>query len=307
MFFSRLFFVWLLIYSVESPALDIYQAAQQGDAQAQNNLGFVLLMGQGVPRNEQAASYWFHQAATQGHAQAQNNLGVLYLEGNGVTQDYATAIKWFCAAAKQSFSEAQRNLQNLNARCDSEIPNILEKNRVHREFVTAQSENLQARYAAIDAHVLNTPPQVTYSVQELAAYLVEPAQNDYEKARAIYRWVTANVAYDAKSYFAGHCRNDSAQKVLRERKAVCSGYANLFEELGKSVGLNVRKVEGMATTNGFSGGHAWNQIHIDGNTYWTDSTWGAGYLDEQAQRFIPSFNEDYFLVSPQKLASTHHI
>jgi len=305
MFFSRLFFVLLLIYSVKSPALDIYQAAQQGDAQAQNNLGFILLMGQGVPRNEQAASYWFHQAATQGHAQAQNNLGVLYLEGKGVTQDYAAAVKWFCAAAKQSFSEAQRNLQNLNTRCDLEIPSIPEKNIIYRKSLV--SENPQEGYAMIDAHVLNTPPQVTQSVQELAAYLVEPAQNDYEKARAIYRWVTANVAYDAKSYFAGHCRNDSAQKVLRERKAVCSGYANLFEELGKSVGLNVRKVEGMATTNGFSGGHAWNQIHINGNTYWTDSTWGAGYLDEQAQRFIPSFNEDYFLVPPQKLASTHRI
>ena len=43
--------------------------------------------------------------AEQGDAEAQFNLGVMYQKGNGVKQDNKQAAKWFALAAKQGRSE----------------------------------------------------------------------------------------------------------------------------------------------------------------------------------------------------------
>ena len=39
--------------------------------------------------------------AEQGEANAQYNLGAMYFTGNGVTQAYKAAVKWYTLAAEQ--------------------------------------------------------------------------------------------------------------------------------------------------------------------------------------------------------------
>ncbi len=63
-----------------------------------------------------AAARLIHEAAGQGDAQAQNNLGVLYERGHGVTQDYSEAVKWYRKAAGQGLANAQNNLGVLYER-----------------------------------------------------------------------------------------------------------------------------------------------------------------------------------------------
>ena len=45
-------------------------AAEQGDAQAQNNLGMMYFQGWGVPKDDKEAIKWFRVAASQGYALA---------------------------------------------------------------------------------------------------------------------------------------------------------------------------------------------------------------------------------------------
>jgi TPR repeat protein len=52
--------------------------ADQGDALAQTNLGFMYANGRGVPQDYSKALEWFGKAADQGFAIAQTNLGVMY-------------------------------------------------------------------------------------------------------------------------------------------------------------------------------------------------------------------------------------
>jgi TPR repeat protein len=78
-----------------------------GDAKAQFNLGLKYAYGNGVPRDDQEAVWWFRKAAEQGHAEAQFNLGVSYEGGDGVAQDYQEAVKWFRRAAEQGRADAQ--------------------------------------------------------------------------------------------------------------------------------------------------------------------------------------------------------
>ena len=49
------------------------------------------------------------QLAEQGNADAQYNLGVMYYNGRGVRQDYAEAVKWYRQAAEQGYPQAQYN------------------------------------------------------------------------------------------------------------------------------------------------------------------------------------------------------
>ena len=60
-------------------AADIYKRlAKKGDARAQNDLGFLYSVGQGVAQNFESAAMWFHKSAEQGHAPALLHLAGLY-------------------------------------------------------------------------------------------------------------------------------------------------------------------------------------------------------------------------------------
>jgi TPR repeat protein len=48
--------------------------------------------------------------AEQGDADAQFNLGFMYRNGFGVLQDYKTTVKWYTRAAEQGYGKAQVNL-----------------------------------------------------------------------------------------------------------------------------------------------------------------------------------------------------
>ena len=76
------------------------QAAEQGFAAAQYNLGVMYDNGQGVRQDDAQAVQWYRKAAEQGHAKAQYNLGVAYINGQGVRQDDAQAVQWFGKAAR---------------------------------------------------------------------------------------------------------------------------------------------------------------------------------------------------------------
>ena len=52
-------------------------------------------------------------AAEQGNAMAQNSLGVMYELGQGVPQDHKAAVKWYKLASEQGDADAQNNLEKL--------------------------------------------------------------------------------------------------------------------------------------------------------------------------------------------------
>jgi TPR repeat protein len=74
------------------------RAAAFGVPEAQYNLGYLLLNGDGVPPSPEQAARWFGEAARNGFGPAQLALGYLYLEGAGVAKDTADAWAWFRAA-----------------------------------------------------------------------------------------------------------------------------------------------------------------------------------------------------------------
>jgi len=84
--------------------------AEQGDADAQYNLGVMYGNGDGVPRDYAEAMKWHRKAADQGNGNAQFNLGFMYDLGRGMPQSYIDAAKWYSLAANQGVAIAQFKL-----------------------------------------------------------------------------------------------------------------------------------------------------------------------------------------------------
>ena len=70
------------------------RAAQQGDPDAQCNLGWMYASGQGTEADDAQAVFWYQKAVVKGHAVAECNLGNCYHDGRGVAKDLAVAFKW---------------------------------------------------------------------------------------------------------------------------------------------------------------------------------------------------------------------
>ncbi|HHF6253696.1 TPA: tetratricopeptide repeat protein, partial [Haemophilus influenzae] len=89
--------------------------AEQGDAQAQFNLGTMYADGRGVKQDDVEAVKWFRKAAEQGVANAQAMLGFLYFLGKrGVQVNKSLAKEWFGKACDNGYQEGCEYYGKLN-------------------------------------------------------------------------------------------------------------------------------------------------------------------------------------------------
>jgi len=123
-------------------------------------------------------------------------------------------------------------------------------------------------------------------IDAIAGELAIDLNTEKEKANAIYNWVTHNIAYDVNGMWKpGADDADKAKEALKNHKAVCVGYSQLFVALCKSVGLNAVTIDGYAKDMIFDNGdsmyiprHQWAAVKIAGKWELVDPTWGAGGL-----------------------------
>ena len=95
-------------------AFECYRnAAEQGNSEAQFEMGDFYHSGQNVTRDYLKAFEWFNKAASGGHVSAQNWMGNYYNLGLGVAKDYTKAAEWWSKAAAQGDTISQINLDNL--------------------------------------------------------------------------------------------------------------------------------------------------------------------------------------------------
>ncbi|MGC2695192.1 MAG: tetratricopeptide repeat protein [Candidatus Angelobacter sp.] len=86
------------------------KAADQGDPRAQRNLAFMYERGFGVPADPAQAADWNSKAATQGNAEAQLHLARALDDGAGINKDAEAARNWYAKAAQQEQPAAQLEL-----------------------------------------------------------------------------------------------------------------------------------------------------------------------------------------------------
>ena len=89
------------------------ELAEQGDVEAQFNLGLMYGKGRGVKKDYSKAIQWWGLAADQGNGKAQTNLGWMYEIGKGVPKDENKAAHWYQIASSKGISKAQEKLNLL--------------------------------------------------------------------------------------------------------------------------------------------------------------------------------------------------
>ena len=107
-------------------------AAEQGDAEAQYNLGLIFVTGTDVPQDDTVAAKWFRLAADQGRYEAQFRLACMYEAGFGVPQDYVLAHMWFNLAVAVGGKDAVSRRDEVAERMT--LDQINEAQRLAREW-----------------------------------------------------------------------------------------------------------------------------------------------------------------------------
>lgn len=115
-----------------SPAENARRWAEEGNANAQRELGLMYDKGEGVPQDYAEAMKWYRRAADQGDALAQINIGAMFSTGEGVSQNHAEAVKWWRLAADQGNADAQTRMGLMYSNGTGVPQNDVEAVRLYR-------------------------------------------------------------------------------------------------------------------------------------------------------------------------------
>ncbi|CAB4428841.1 unnamed protein product [Rhizophagus irregularis] len=168
-------------------------------------------------------------------------------------------------------------------------------------------------FSKVDKYARETPAKEAENTDRLSKYLTKPWNEELDKLRCIFTWITENIRYDTDAFFGGNIKHCGPDDVLKTRKAVCDGYAGLFDKLTSDAGLKVWRISGKSKGAGFKPGcniesrqfdHAWNGVLYKGEFLLVDSTWGAGILN--GMDFERRFEPFYFLCSPTQFIYSHY-
>jgi transglutaminase-like putative cysteine protease len=108
----------------------------------------------------------------------------------------------------------------------------------------------------------------------LAKKVVGAETNAWKAACKLETWVLHNITKkDMSLAFA------SALEVCRDREGDCTEHAVLLAALCRAAGIPARVLLGAEFIGGVWGGHAWNDVWIDGTWYPLDATNGYGFVD----------------------------
>lgn len=172
--------------------------------------------------------------------------------------------------------------------------------------------------------------ETLFNLPLLAHKLTNDLETDVEKFRAIYTWVCHNVKGDyAIDSEVTHQREELAddpeaflkwnkaykrivyKNLLERKRTMCTGYSYIIKELcqlaniecvivngyGRTVSVNIESLEMV--------NHSWNAVKLNNKWYLCDATWSSGYFDDK-NKFVPDYNEGYFLAAPELFAKNHY-
>ncbi|KAL7629097.1 hypothetical protein AAE478_000615 [Parahypoxylon ruwenzoriense] len=151
----------------------------------------------------------------------------------------------------------------------------------------------------------------------LAGVLCAPFPSATDKARAIFTWCHHNIAYNVEEFFGKCIKGRSAEETIFHGKAVCQGYAEVYQAIAQRAGLQCIVIGGHGKGYGYkplargepppprnATGHAWNAVCID-NGEWKllDACWGAGSVGNQ--QYIKRFKPQMFCLSNDLFGLKH--
>ncbi|MHA1597528.1 MAG: tetratricopeptide repeat protein [Alphaproteobacteria bacterium] len=123
--------------------------AEDGNALAQNALGYMYRRGLGADKDMLQSMFWYRKAAIQGNAVAQYSLGEITRKEGQTKVQLAAALEWITKAAKQNYADAQYTLGMILFQGDV-IPQDLPEAYF---WLALGSQNAHQKSARLLAHI----------------------------------------------------------------------------------------------------------------------------------------------------------
>jgi transglutaminase/protease-like cytokinesis protein 3 len=197
----------------------------------------------------------------------------------------------------------------------SETPSV-----VFDSTPSQSAESIVYVEASIDSRVRTVPSDVMAGLARnpskylsaLVGELLDGIADDSVRVKILHDWVADNVMYDAKAFFSGTIGDQDFANTLRTGKAVCAGYASLFQRMCEVAGLECVVISGYARGYGFRvfgtenpavSNHAWNAVRVGGQWKLVDVTWDAGHIS--AGDYTKEYSTKYFFIAPSHIIYTH--
>lgn len=131
-------------------------------------------------------------------------------------------------------------------------------------------------------------------------------------AKVLHDWICDNIAYDTDVFDNPRIAlEQDYASILKKKKAICSGYTNLMNEMCRLAGVESIGITGYSKGFGYSGtikkgqrpDHAWNAIRIGNRWQLVDVTWDAGFCDWKY--FVKHYSTDYLYLTPEQFIFSH--
>jgi len=178
-----------------------------------------------------------------------------------------------------------------------------------------RTDRIDPRVARVTASMLTSAARTPDTqLAPLVSALIAGESDQFMKIKLLHDWIAENITYDVAMFEKNAVTNQDLASVLSSRRAVCSGYAALFERMAKIAGFEVRTVHGFTKGLGgdfdfnFQNNHAWNMVKITDLWYFVDTTFDAGAFDSTAGRgqYKKRYSTDYLFAPPVQLRYTHY-
>jgi len=175
-------------------------------------------------------------------------------------------------------------------------------------FIVFTTAGYSQSVKQIFSKALRLPDSLTKTTKGISSYVKEQFSSDSERIRALFVWEASNIQYDVDNMFALDYSDSTEQKInkaLTTRKAICEGYAELFNQLCHECDIKSIVVTGFTKQRGMVDyiPHAWVVANLYNKWYVFDPTWSSGYLNNG--RFVNTFTNAFYKVAPEAIIKTH--
>lgn len=206
------------------------------------------------------------------------------------------------------------NIVNVNgAPMFPDVSAVLNANRAALDSVTTLPAGQTLQYITKDGTAENAA-SVWSDIEEISNEICEGINSDYDKLRAISRWVSDNIYYDNPIMSAGapkYCL--SLEYMLDNKSSICGGYSNMTSALCAVQGIRCYNISGTAVLNHqcFQQGspgqfHEWDVAEVDGRYIIIDSGWNStNYFNADGTYSTGTPLYKYFDIGEEVFALNH--
>lgn len=150
-------------------------------------------------------------------------------------------------------------------------------------------------------------------IRRVCSEISSHTKDKFLQAKLAHDVTALLLFYDDVNYWNNSVPQQTLPHVLKTRRAVCEGYANLFKALCDGLNLPCEKIHGYArgvsvSERGYEdptdSNHAWNMVQIQGSWYLVDCTWDSGHMSGRTS--VQDYSTTWLFVQPEQMIFTHY-